>query len=65
MCYWGCLVLTRGFAAWDHDELDTAYTEKQHIERGTVNWIVFFQMPKNVKVVEDESPWSTHELRVT
>ena len=32
----GIPCLIRGFAAWDHDELDTATTEKQQIDRGTV-----------------------------
>ena len=32
----GIPCLIRGFAAWDHDELDTATTEKQQIDRGSV-----------------------------
>ena len=37
----GIPCLIRGFAAWDHDELDTATTEKQQIDRGTVYIIIF------------------------
>ena len=52
----GIPCLIRGFAAWDHDELDTATTEKQQIDRGTVYIIIFPVAKKNVKVFENESP---------
>ena len=51
----GIPCLIRGFAAWDHDELDTTTTEKQQIDRGTV-YIIIFPDAKKVKVFENESP---------
>ena len=43
----GIPCLIRGFAAWDHDELDTTTTEKQQIDRGTV-YIIIFPDAKNM-----------------